>query len=93
MKNMPPLKTAKEVKQFLGWTGYYCKFVSRFTDLSRLLTNLIWQSVEFQWTEKCQNSFDNLRELLTKYPILHIQIPARITHYLLMLANLGMWGS
>ena len=70
IKNMLPPKTAKEVKQFLGLAGYYRKFVPRFPDLSRPLTNLTGQSVEFQWTEKCQKSFDNLRELLTKYPIL-----------------------
>ena len=69
IKNMLPPKTAKEVKQFLGLAGYYRKFVPRFTDLSRPLTHLTRQSVEFQWTEKCQKLFDNLRELLTKYPI------------------------
>ena len=60
IKNMPPPSTAKEVKQFLGLAGYYCKFVPRFADLSRPLTNLTCQSVEFEWTEKCQKSFDNL---------------------------------
>ena len=70
IKNMPPPKTAKEVKQFLGLAGYYCKFVPRFADLCRPLTNLTRQSVEFEWMEKCQKSFDNLRELLTRYSIL-----------------------
>ena len=77
IKNMPPLKTAKEVKQFLGLAGYYRKFVPRFADLSRPLTNLTWHSVEFQWTEKCLKSFDNLRELLTKYPILRYPDPSK----------------
>ena len=75
IKNMPPPKTAKEVKQFLGLAGYYCKFVPRFADLSRPLTNLSRQSVGFEWTEKCQKSFDNLRELFTKYPILRYPDP------------------
>ena len=75
IKNMPPPRTAKEVKQFLGLAGYYCKFIPRFADLSRPLTNLTWQSVEFKWMEKCQKSFDNLRELLTKYPILRYPDP------------------
>ena len=75
IKNIPPLKTAKEAKQFLGLAGYYCKFVSRFADLSRPLTNLTRQSVEFEWTVKCQKSFDNLRELLTRYPILWYSDP------------------
>ena len=75
IKNMPPPKTAKEVKQFLGLAGYYRKFVPRFADLSRPLTNLTQQNVEFEWTEKCQKSFDNLRELLIKYPILQYPDP------------------
>ena len=40
IKNMLPPKTAKEVKQFLGLEGYYRKFVPRFADLSRPLTDL-----------------------------------------------------
>ena len=40
IKNMLPPKTAKEVKQFSGLAGYYHKFVPRFADLSRPLTNL-----------------------------------------------------
>ena len=75
IKNMPLPKTAKEVKQFLGLAGYYHKFVPRFADLSRPLTNLTRQNVEFQWMDKCQKLFDNLRELLTKYPILQYPDP------------------
>ena len=60
---MSPPKTAKEVKQFLGLAGYYRKFVPRFADLSIPLTDLTWQSVEFEWMEKCQKLFDNLRGL------------------------------
>ena len=70
IKNMLLPKTAKEVKQFLGLAGYYRKFFPRFTDLSRPLSNLTRQNVEFQWTDKCQKLFNSLRELLTKYPIL-----------------------
>ena len=77
IKNMLPPKTAKEVKQFLGLAGYYRKFVLRFADLSRPLTNLTQQNVEFQWMEKCQKLFDNLRELLTKYPILRYLDPSK----------------
>ena len=77
IKNMLPPKNAKEVKQFLGLAGYYHKLVPRFADLSRPHTNLTQQSVEFQWTEKCQKLFDNLRELLTNFPILRYPDPSK----------------
>ena len=32
IQEIPPPKTPKEVKQFLGLIGYYCKFVPRFSD-------------------------------------------------------------
>ena len=35
IKNMPALKDTKEIKQFLGLTGYYRKFIPRFADISR----------------------------------------------------------
>ena len=34
IQKMPPPKTPKEVRQFLGLKGYYCKFVPRFSDLA-----------------------------------------------------------
>ena len=34
IQHMPALKNVKEIKQFLGLTGYYRKFVPRFADIS-----------------------------------------------------------
>ena len=53
-------KTPKEVKQFLGLIGYYRKFVPRFSDIARSLTNLTRHDVNFNWTEKCDKAFNHL---------------------------------
>ena len=68
-------KTPKEVKQFLGLIGYYRKFVPRFSDIVRSLTNLTRHDADINWTEKCDSSFNHLKELLMEHPILRYPDP------------------
>ena len=70
IKHMPVPKSAKEIKQFLGLTGYYRKFVPRFADISRPLTTLMKKDVKFEWTSACQKSFELLKETLCGEPVL-----------------------
>ena len=70
IKEMPPPKTPKEVKQFLELIGYYRKFVPRFSDLARPLNALTRKDVPFEWTPICQESFKLLKTSLMTEPIL-----------------------
>ena len=69
-KHMPAPNSAKEIKQFLGLTGYYRKFVPRFADISRPLTTLTKKDAKFKWTSACQKSFELLKEALCGEPVL-----------------------
>ena len=70
IQHMPAPKNVKEIKQFLGLTGYYRKFVPRFADISRPLTTLTKKDKKFEWTPACQKSFDLLKETLCGEPVL-----------------------
>ena len=70
IKHMPVPNSMKEIKQFLGLTGYYRKFVPRFADISRPLTTLTKKDVKFEWTSACQKSFELLKEALCGEPVL-----------------------
>ena len=70
IKHMPAPKNVKEIKQFLGLTGYYRKFVPRFADILRPLTTLTKKDKKFKWTLACQKSFDLLKETLCGEPVL-----------------------
>ena len=70
IKHMLAPNNAKEIKQFLGLTGYYRKFVPRFADISRPLTTLTKKDAKFEWTSACQKSFELLKEALCGEPVL-----------------------
>ena len=70
IKHMPVPNSMKEIKEFLGLTGYYRKFVPRFADISRPLTTLMKKDVKFEWTSACQKSFELLKEALCGEPVL-----------------------
>ena len=78
IKNMPAPWNTKEVKQFLGLAGYYCKFVPQFSDLSRPLTRLTREDILFKWTKECQACFKLLKEALCTHPILWYPDPDRL---------------
>ena len=70
IQHMPVPKNVKEIKQFLGLTGFYRKFVPRFADISRPLTTLTKKDKKFEWTPACQKSFNLLKETLCGEPAL-----------------------
>ena len=70
IRHMPVPNSTKEIKQFLGLTGYYRKFVPRFADISRPLTTLTKKDAKFKWTSACQKSFERLKEALCGEPVL-----------------------
>ena len=74
---MPAPQSPKEVNQFLGLAGYYHKFVSQFSDLSRPLTRFTRKDVLFEWTKECQACFKLLKEALCAHPILQYPDPDR----------------
>ena len=65
-----PPKNVSEVRSFLGLIGYYRRFVKGFSMIATPLTKLLQKDVKFEWSEKCQKSFDQLKALLTEAPIL-----------------------
>ena len=63
-------QNCKEVKQFLGLIGYYCKFIPIFSDLAQALNASTRKNVSFEWTPICQESFKLLKTSLMTEPIL-----------------------
>ena len=65
-----PPRNIMEVRSFLGLAGYYRKFVKGFSMIAAPMTRLLQKNVRFEWSEKCQASFEKLKAFLTEAPIL-----------------------
>ncbi|KAK1609082.1 hypothetical protein QYE76_032755 [Lolium multiflorum] len=62
--------TQTEVRAFLGLAGYYRRFVEGFSSIARPMTQLLKKDKKFEWTDKCEESFQKLKARLTTVPIL-----------------------
>ena len=65
-----PLRNVTEVHSFLGLAGYYRRFVKGFSMTAAPMTRLLQKNVKYEWSEKCQISFDKLKVFLTEAPVL-----------------------
>src|SRR5436190_9707357 len=70
-------KTVFDIRSFLGLAGYYRRFVQDFAKLAGPLTTLTKKGTTFEWTDKCQKSFEELKRRLTTAPILIIPEPGK----------------
>eukprot|EP00253_Pinus_taeda_P034324 PITA_34324 len=59
---IPTPTTQTEVHSFLGFSGYYRRFIEHYSHIAALLYALTGK-VDFLWTEKCEHAFKDLKKL------------------------------
>lgn len=70
VQNFPKPKSTKDVQSFLGLTGYFRKFINKYSLIAKPLSDLLRKDKEFQFDVKEQQSFNALKEVLIKKPVL-----------------------
>ena len=76
IKNWPTPTNVTEVRSFLGFMGYYCRFIPKFAQVAHPLHELILgenagkKKAAIKWYSRCQQAFDDLKTLCTTAPIL-----------------------
>ncbi|RVW64167.1 Retrovirus-related Pol polyprotein from transposon 17.6 [Vitis vinifera] len=66
---LPPPTNVKGIRQFLGHVGFYRRFIKDFSKISKPFCELLVKDAKFVWDEKCQKSFEELKQFLTTAPI------------------------
>ena len=73
LQEMPPPTDLTETRKFLGFVGYYRKFIPKYSDIARPLTNLTRKDIPFEWSKACQAAFEMLKGVPTQRA--YIEIP------------------
>nr|GEZ62408.1 reverse transcriptase domain-containing protein [Tanacetum cinerariifolium] len=67
---LPHPTTVKCVRSFLGYAGFYRRFIQDFSKIARRMTHLFEKETPFVFSKDCIDSFKTLKKKLTEAPIL-----------------------
>ena len=81
VKDWPAPRNPKELRSFLGFAGYYTKFVENYSGIARPLNSLLpptrkkgnkvpSRTVKWEWETKHERSFQCLKDHLCSAPLL-----------------------
>jgi hypothetical protein len=70
ISNLPPPRTVKEVRSFLGHAGFYRRFIQDFSKIAQPLCKLLVKEAPFIFYKDCKKAFGALKAILTSTPII-----------------------
>ena len=69
VRDWPRPRNASEVRSFLSLAGYYRRFVEGFSKIAAPMTELTRKNLKFIWSDKCEDSFQELKRGLISAPV------------------------
>jgi len=63
-------KCVKDVWKFIGLANYYCQFIEGFASIARLLYDMVKKDKKWEWAEKEERAFGELKARFTEEPVL-----------------------
>ena len=75
--NWPTPINVTYVRYFMGLAGYYRRFIEGVSKVAHSITSLQKNGINFEWTPRCEESFQQLKNILTSAPVLKIADPKK----------------
>ncbi|GBN55599.1 Retrovirus-related Pol polyprotein from transposon 297 [Araneus ventricosus] len=73
--NFPEPANLKQIHSFLGLTGYFRKFIPKYSTIARPISDLLKKDRKFKLGEEERISFNQLKLMLVEKPVLRIYNP------------------
>ncbi|XP_037783488.1 uncharacterized protein LOC119579649 [Penaeus monodon] len=70
IQKMPQPRNQKEVRRFLGCTGFFRMHIKDYSNIASPLTSLTCKDTKFLWGQQEETAFQNLKEALISTPVL-----------------------
>ena len=67
---LPPPKSKKEIRGFLGRLQYISQFIAKLTSTCKPIFKLLRKNEPHEWNDECQKAFELIKEYLLHPPIL-----------------------
>lgn len=72
--------TDTKIRSFLGLASYYRRFMKDFSKIATPLTRLNQKNAKFVWTDKCEEHFQMLKDILIS--VLELTLPLGYEGYI-----------
>ena len=70
VSEMPKPTCKQETLSLLGFVNYLAKFLPRLSEISQPIRQLTTKDVKFIWTRQHDESFEEIKNLVTEHPVL-----------------------
>ncbi|CAH2216929.1 jg27676, partial [Pararge aegeria aegeria] len=75
VSNFPKPSNQHELRQFLGLSGFFRRFVKDYATISSPLTDLLKKDRDWVWNECQEKAFSHIKSLLSERPLLALYNP------------------
>lgn len=92
VSKFPVKKNVHEVKQFVGLTSFFRRFVKNFAIIAQPLTDLLKAKIGWKWTHEQLEAFNSLKKKLVKQSVMALNDPKLETELHMDASKLGIAG-